>query len=230
MSLALANSRNIQTVRLIDDDASVRSGYRYSVEDLELTANEIVGPINDIEGLIKLFDPTRDAAICDFNLKTKNYSTRNGDELVSSLYAKKIPAVLCTRYARDLPDPVRHRRRQIPVVLLPSEITSDSLREAFEICVNEFAGEFSALRRPWRTMVRIEGGEESGSGHFRLNVVIPAWNPNVGLTYVVPTSGNGELDTICAQVAKGEILRVFGQVNLGAEKEEDIYIDAWSLT
>lgn len=229
MSLALVD-RTINTVRLIDDDASVRAGYRYSVEDLNIAAEEITGPITDFQGLISLFDRTHDAVICDFNLKTKNYSARNGDEIVSSLYAMQIPAVLCTRWAGDLPEPVRHRRRQIPVVLSPNDLSSDSLRDAFEVCVNEFSGEFSVLRRPWRTLVRVEGGEELGGGYFRLNVVIPAWNPSIGLTFVVPTLGNDVLSKICAQVTQQDIVRVFGHVNLGAEKEEDIYIDAWSLT
>lgn len=228
MSLALAD-RIINTVRLIDDDAHVRAGYSYCVEDLNIAAEEISGPITDCGRLINLFDQNHDAVICDFNLKTKNYSTHNGDEIVSSLYARKIPAVLCTRWASDLPEPVRHRRRQIPVVLTPNDLTSESLREAFSICINEFSGEFSVLRRPWRTLVRVEGGEDVGGGHFRLNVVIPAWNPSIGLTFVVPTTGNAALSSICKQ-ATSDIVRIFGQVNLGAEKEEDIYIDGWSLT
>ncbi len=228
MSLAFAD-RTINTVRLIDDDANVRAGYSYFVDDLNIAAEEIDGPITSPQQLIGLFDLKHDAAICDLNLKTKNYSTYNGDEIVSSLYDMKIPAVLCTRWAGDLPEPVRHRRRQIPVVLSTSDLTSDSLRDAFQICINEFAGKFSELRRPWRTLIRVEGGENVGGDHFRLNIVIPAWNPNIGLTFVVPTTGNPVLSNICKK-ATHDIVRIFGQVNLGAEKEEDIYIDGWSLT
>lgn len=228
MSLAFAN-RNIERVHLIDDDVNVRQGYRYSVEDLGLDAEEVVGPIKSLRDLATNFDNDHDAAICDFNLKTKNYSSQNGDELVSMLYEMKVPAVLCTRFADDLPEPVRHRRRQIPVVLLPNQLSADSIREAFEICLQEFSGNFTAARKPWRTMIRIEGGEEVGGGHFRLNLVIPAWNPSIGLTFVVPAKQDMALQEICAHVAKGEIYRCFGHVNLGAEKGEDIFIDMWSL-
>lgn len=228
MSLAIAH-RTLRTVRLIDDEASVRASYRYSVEDLELNAEEVVGPISDSDDFVNMFDPQSDAAICDLNLRSRRYSSLNGDQLVSSLYKVHIPAVLCTKWAGRLPEDVRFRRRQIPVVLSPNDLTSDSIRQAFEVCSNEFAGQFAVSRRPWRTMIRIESGEPIGFNHFRLSLVIPAWSQSIGITFDAP-AGDPIIHAIRAQLEQGEIIRVFGQVNLGAESEEDIYVDAWSLT
>lgn len=228
MSLALGN-RTIQRVRLIDDDSSTRAGYRFSVEELGLEVDDVGGPIGDIQKFIADFSTDSDAAICDFNLKTSNYSVRNGDDLVSGLYQNNIPVVLCTRWASELPDSIRHRRRQIPVVLQPAELSPESISDAFRLCINEFSGTYSHERKPWRALVRIEGTEKVGAEHYRFSVVIPGWRSDVGLTFDVPATENKVFPIIHKQVVAGEIVRVFGQVNLGAERKEDIYIDSWSF-
>lgn len=228
MSLTILN-RSIERVRLIDDDANVRKGYRYSVEDLDLSAEEVDGPIHDINKLIQSFDQRNEAAICDFNLMTKDYSIADGDVVVSNLYSLNIPAVLCTRWAGHLPERVRYSRRRIPVVLPPSDLSADTLSAAFEACVGEFSGNYSDFRRPWRAMIRVESAEEVGGGHFRLSVVVPSWDASIGLTYIVPSNATTALTEICQKASSGEIIRVFGQVNLGVESVEDIYIDEWSL-
>lgn len=227
MALQLED-RTIQNIRLIDDDLGTRTGYRFHVDDLELNAIEETGPINAVEALLKKMDALHDAVICDLNLKTKNYSPFNGDELVSQFYSHHIPAVLCTRFADELPEPIKHKRRRIPVVLSSSEVNADSIKEAFSMCIQEFAGNFSSQRRPWRAMVRVEGGEAVGGNHYRLNIVLPGWDPKTGLTIVVPAMG--VLKEICSRAEKKEIVRAFAQVNLGAEKASDIYIDEWALT
>jgi hypothetical protein len=228
LSLQLSD-RVIERVHLIDDDPHVRHGYRYSVEDLELNADEVTGPIGSFDELLRSFDTTRDAAICDFQLTTKNYSNHNGDELVSRLYSRNIPAVLCTRWAGHLPDQVRYRRRSIPVVLNPSELSSDSIAEAFNTCTKEFAGNFADSRRPWRTLIRVESCERAGTTQLRLNVIIPAWDPQVGLTFVVPATDSDAIRHISERIGDGDVIRAFGQVNLGAETPDDLYIDQWTL-
>lgn len=228
MSLQLMH-RTVEKVHLIDDDPTVRGMYKYSVEDLDLSVDEISGPIDSFAALLDLFDPSRDAVICDLNLKTKNYSADNGDVIVSSLYRRRIPAVLCTRWAGHLSDEVRYRRREIPVVLNPTELSPDAISGAFQICANEFAGVFSRERRPWRTLVRVESGERAGAAHHRLDVVIPAWDPEVALSFVVPSDGSGAIAEICGRVSEGQEIRVFGNVNLGATSPDEIYIDSWAL-
>lgn len=228
MSLALSD-RIIERVCLIDDKADVRTMFRYLVEDLSLIPNEVVGPIGDFDNLIATFDASHDAVICDFQLTAANYAYRTGDWLVSSLYQKRIPALLCTRWAGSgLPDEVRFRRRQIPVVLRPNELDPDSIKGAFQVCAEEFSGKYSKIRKPWRALIRIEGAEANGPNHFRLAIVIPSWDPNVGLSFVVPHGASLVLSDIAKRAARGEIVRAFAQVNLGADSDTDVYIDQWS--
>ncbi|MBI4996581.1 MAG: hypothetical protein HZC22_06715 [Rhodocyclales bacterium] len=228
MPLSLA-SRTLTNVRLIDDDPALRAMYRYSVDDLELNPVEENGPIGSGDTYLSMLNLTTDAVICDLNLKTRDYSSQNGDELVSTLYSHQVPVVLCTRYADELPDAIRHRRRKIPIVLSPKALSGDTVRDAFLTCLNEFEGNFSTQRKPWRTVVRVESGEAVGTGYCRLGVVVPAWDPNSGLTFVVPIDDNAALMEICKRVQVGEEMRVFAQVNLGAESAGDIYIDEWAL-
>ena len=228
MAMQLSD-RIIDRVCLIDDKAEVRKSYQYLVEDLALAANDVVGPISDFNSLIKTFNAQSDAVICDFNLTTANYAKKNGDWLVSSLYQKHIPAVLCTRWAGSgLPEEVRFKRRYIPVILRPNELDLDSIRIGFNLCTEEFSGKFSKARKPWRTLIRIEAAEENGPQHARLAMVVPTWDPNIGLSFVVP-SKHAVLGGIAKRVMQGEIVRAFGHVNLGADSDTDIYIDDWAL-
>lgn len=226
MSLNLSD-RTIDRVCLIDDKAEVRAMYRYAVEELQLNPHEITGPITDFTDLISSFNSTRDAVICDFQLTAANYARQTGDWLVSGLYNKQIPALLCTRWSgAGLPEEVRFRRRQIPVILSPKDLEPDAIRSAFNTCTEEFSGKFSKARKPWRTLIRIEGAEEHGINHYRVRMVVPSWDPNVGLSFVVPNSDQ-ILTSLVQRALNGEIVRAFGQVNLGAESDLDIYIDEW---
>lgn len=228
MSLALAG-RTLKRVQLIDDEPSVRSGYHYAVEELDLEPAEVLGPIPNWQKLLSSFDPWTDAVICDFNLKTKNYSVCNGDELVARLYEQHYPAVLCTRFHDQLPETVRAKRRMIPVILKPAELSAESLNAAFDTCIREFAGEFSSPRKPWRSLIRVEGGERLSGDQLRLNVVISSWDPEIGLSFDVPIANNPALEYLSQCIQKGDVGRVYGMVNIGAERSDDVFIDKWTL-
>lgn len=229
MSLALAQ-RTINRVRLIDDNQKVRRGYRLPLMDLDVDAEEVSGPIADIGSLARSFDHQHDAVICDFNLKVSNYSSINGDEIVAGLYQRRVPAVLCTKYERHLPEDIRRRRRNIPIVISPEELSSETLAAGFLICVNEFADNFLPTRRPWKTLIRVEGGEENAAaGLIKLNMIIPAWDPKIGVTFDLQVGNNPALKHVREHLPKGEIIRLYAMVNLGAEQYEDLYVDSWTL-
>jgi hypothetical protein len=228
LSLALAD-RTLERVQLIDDEPSVRSGYHYAVEELHLAPTEVLGPIPNLQALLSSFNQQHDAVICDYNLKTKNYSTFNGDELVAKLYENGYPAVLCTRFNDQLPEAVRARRRMIPVILKPTELSAESLTAAFTTCIEEFAGHFSAPRKPWRSQIRVEGGELLAGDQLRLNVVISSWDPSIGLSFDVPIAKNPALEYLSQCVQRGDIGRVYGKVNIGADRADDIFIHDWVM-
>jgi hypothetical protein len=232
MSITLLN-RVIDTVRLIDDEPIVRTSYRQPVDDLNLNAIEVVNRIGSLAEFERLFNFDRDAAICDFNLKRRSYSAFDGDVLVSHLYKKNVPAVLCTRYADDLPEAIRHRRRHIPIVIPPEELSEEALIHAFKTCIAEFRNQYSRDRKPWRTLIRIEGCEPTGADQLRLSLFIPGWNSSEGLTFTVPTSprtaDQKAIEHIQKELQNGEVARVYAQVNLGAERKQDIYIYDWAV-
>ncbi|ADE13010.1 hypothetical protein [Sideroxydans lithotrophicus] len=223
--------RTIERVRLIDDNAEVRQTYRYPVEELEIAAEEVIGPIVDISTLLATFDKAHDAVICDFNLKVKNYSTINGDEIVSGLYKNNFPAVLCTRIDKHLPEAIRRSRRHIPVVISPSDLSSETLENAFQTCVAEFKGNFSPIRRPWKTLIRIEGGELLGNGDLiQVNAIIPEWSPSILVSFEWRINHNAALINVRDRLAKGEIVRLYATVNVGAEDADDLFVEDWSLS
>lgn len=228
MSLALSD-RTIERIHLIDDDPAVRGGYHSAFEDFELEAAEVLGPIPNLQTLLSSFDAQRDAVICDYNLKTKNYSMFNGDELVAKLYEQHYPAVLCTRWNDQLPEAVRAKRRMIPVILRPTDLSAESLSAAFETCIGEFSGHFSVSRRPWRSLIRVEGGEPLPGDLLRLNVVISSWDPSIGLTIDVHIADNPTLQYLSQCIQKGDVGRVYGMANVGAERADDVFIDGWAM-
>jgi len=58
-------------------------------------------------------------------LKVKTYATFNGAELVASLYDRKLPAILCTRFEFADLDEIRPYRQRIPALLRPDELDVD---------------------------------------------------------------------------------------------------------
>lgn len=226
MALTL-HDRRIESVRLIDDDPTVRVGYRYSVEDLHLDPFEVFGPIADFESLVESFSPV-DAIICDYNLKVRNYSSINGEEVVAGLYQRRFPALLCTRFEGHLPLPIRKHLKSIPVVLTPSELNADRLRAAFELCVNEFRGVFAPSRRPHRAVVRVEGGEFLGKSMVVANVSVPSWSSDQLITVEVDREWPA-YQLVADSIRSGNVARVFAEVNLGADSADELFISCWSV-
>lgn len=225
------NSRTISTIGLIDDDDNVRMGYRYSTDDLALHAEDIKGPIRDVGVLLKQSLRDFDAVICDYNLKTKNYSSFNGDELCTQFYKSRLPAVLCTRFEGHLPLPIRKHRRFIPVVIAPADLDSELLVESLGVCVDELAGKFIKARKPYRAMLRIEGGEVAGVGNsLLLNIVVPSWNSGHMFTMEIDQSAGEAYSVACRSVSDGIVERMFADVNLDAEAADDLFISDWRLS
>lgn len=226
----LVRDTKISTIGLIDDDVSVRQGYRYSTEDLDLEAGDISGPIRSIAPLIAESRRRFDAMICDYNLKTKNYSFVNGDELCVQFYRNKLPTVLCTRFEGSLPLPIRKNRRFIPVVIAPMDLDADVLVESLEICIDELAGKYLKTREPYRAMLRIEGGEIIGLDRsILLNIIVPSWNSAHMFTMEIDPSAGEAYEAALVAVKNGEVARMFADVNLDAEVVDDLFVSEWRL-
>jgi hypothetical protein len=209
---------NINRIQVIDDDPNVRSSYEYPIEELNLTPVIEKGPLPPLVEFVIKSRKIADAAICDFQLRVKKYAGFDGAETVALMYQNHFPAVLCTRYENTNIDEMRKYRRYIPILMKPSELDPTSLVKGFEVCINEFAEEFSVYRKPWRTLIRVDDMDEE-NGFFY--VVIPAWDTHQVIRILKSDLPKWMLEKLRKKS------RFHALVNLGAESHHEIYFDNW---
>jgi hypothetical protein len=212
------SGRSINRIQIIDDDPGVRASYEYPVEELSVLPVIAEGPLPALGHFIQQAREVADAAICDFQLRVRNYAAFNGAETVTLMYQNQFPAVLCTRYEQSNIDDIRIYRRYIPVLMKPNELNPSSLVKGFEICINEFTNQYSIHRKPWRTLVRVDDFEED-NGYFY--VIVPAWDPNQSIRMKKTDVPQSVIKILRRQS------RFHALVNVGAESHQDIYFDKW---
>jgi hypothetical protein len=220
MTLLVAG-REIERVSIVDDNAEARQGYEYSVEDLNLTPVLETGPLGNLDDFVRRTPERSDAAICDHHLKKQNYARFNGAEAVAAWYRQGFPALLCTKYETAEVEEIRKHMRFIPVMMKPNELDMDSIQKGFKRCIAEFAGDFAASRRPWRTLIRVDDVREGATNWF--GVIVPAWDPGEVVRVWfdhVPTEIHGVIRPDA---------RLHAQVNLGASKPEELYFTDWEM-
>lgn len=222
MPVTIVN-RVINRISIIDDQAAVRESYELSVEDLGVESVSEEGPLEPLPNCVKAVSHRADAAICDYNLKVKAYSTFNGAELAAEFYKAQFPAVLCTKWHSAVIDEMRQYRRFIPSLVDPATLDPSSLCFGIESCLREFGGDFLAVRRPWRTLVRVEDVRTNEQGSTFVYVVVPAWNSNEVVKLpatIIPAD-------VCNKLAAGS--RLHARVNLGAVGNEELFFEAWEV-
>jgi hypothetical protein len=198
-------------VAIVDDDECTRE--TLLDEFGRIKAFPLEGPYVSTENLVAEVRRLGDAAICDHHL-ISNYAPCSGAELVAQLYQRQYPAVLRTNYGKADFEHIRLHRRCIPMLMPTEEFAPEAFFRAWEICRKEFANEFSPERRPWRTVIQVEERQRDSDSAF---VILPGWNSRerikLSMTIFPPE--------LHQYVRDGE--RFFGQVNKGAECQEDLY-------
>jgi hypothetical protein len=216
--------RSIQKISIIDDQAPVRESYELSVEDLGLESVSESGPLDEeLPNCAKAVSQRADAAICDYNLRVKAYSSFNGAELAAEFYKMQFPAVLCTKWHTAVIDEMRQYLRFIPSLIDPSKLDPTTIKTGIESCIREFDGDYRPVRRPWRALVRIEDIRKTDQGSEYAYVVVPAWNSNE----VVKLPANLIPPEILKKLSAGS--RLHAKVNLGASGNEELFFEAWEL-
>src|SRR5215469_7567127 len=130
--------RSIKKISIIDNQAPVRESYELSVEDLGLEPVSEAGPLDEqLPVCVNAVSNRADAAICDYNLKVKAYSSFNGAELAAEFCKVKFPAVLCTKWHTAVIDEMRQFRRFIPSLIDPAKLDPTSIRSGIESCIME---------------------------------------------------------------------------------------------
>ncbi|MFK3817033.1 hypothetical protein ACI2KG_10520 [Pseudomonas sp. NPDC089407] len=220
------HDREISRILLLDDDPDIRGLYEFSLEDMNV-ATEEVEVVKSVQALLSQIN-SADGFVCDLNLNSRKYSPVNGDVIVSALYGKKSPAVLCSRDVDNVSS-VRRLRHSIPCVLDARDLNSDNVRSAFEVCIKEFAGQYSTSRKPWPTLIRFENIVLQTNDAVRVAVVIPGWDSQ-SLVEVDITKADGVIYKNVLQAFKsGDVFRCKAIVNLEVETSRDLYIKDWNL-
>jgi CheY-like chemotaxis protein len=214
-------SRSIKRISIIDDDAQAREVSEYSVEELGLEPLSEAGPFDLLSECVDAIRQRADAAICDYNLKVRDYSSFNGAELTAAFYEARFPAVLCTKWHTASIDEMRRFRRFIPLLVDPARLNPDSIIFGIEACIREFGGEFLTARRPWRALVRIEDIRTVEQGAKFVYVVVPAWNSNEVVKLPSEIMPPGILERL------GPGSRLHAKVNLGANGNEELFFEEW---
>lgn len=210
------HDREISRVLIVDDDPEARNGYGYPVEDLELEPVKVEGPVETVESFLIEAKQSADAVVCDYHLRKHNYAICDGDTLVAECYKAGIPGILCTTYTDVDVDIRRDYLRYIPALLRTSP-EPETLVEAWRNSLCEISGTFRPTRRPWRTLVRVD--EVTDGGY--LYAIVPAWSPQQKIRLYKDSLPKEILDL----VEPGK--RFHAQVNIGAERHEDLFFDDW---
>jgi hypothetical protein len=215
--------RTIDKIAIIDDQADVRESYEFLVDDLGVQSISETGPLTNLTNCVDLVCNKSDAVICDYRLRVKAYSTFDGAELAAEFYKTNFPAVLCTKWHKAMIDEIRQYRRFIPSLIDPARLDTSTIRSGLESCIREFHGEFMAIRRPWRTLVRVEDIQKNEDANVFIYVVVPAWNSN---EVIKLPSGMIPIG-ICSSLKSGS--RLHAKVNLGAAGNEELFFEEWEV-
>lgn len=213
----------VDRVFVVDDNKDLRDTTCDLLKDEGINAIPVSGPFETGDELVDFLSQERTATISDYRLRDGGYSPIDGGETVARLYKRKFPAILMSRWVRADIEALRGLRHQMPVVL-PAEHTFDvsSFSDAVSKCLNEFDGQFTPERKPYRTMVCVEDIIQDGTLK-RYDVTIPGWNPNEVVrlpSSVIPLN-------IVDKVAAGSVL--FANVNKGAASSEDLYFTDFEM-
>jgi CheY-like chemotaxis protein len=201
----------IKNVMIVDDMPDARESMIDIVEDANFIALPENGIITSLESCIEKVQRTADAAIFDYHLSKRPYATFNGVEVIKRLY-RITPILLASSFLQADSFEIQVDRQYIPVVIESNKINEDTIIRGFEYCQNEFMGNFSSVRRPWRSLIRVE---EISSDAKSVYIVIPSWDSKEKI----------RLPISIFPVRDKQILgmRFFAQVNIGAENYTDLY-------
>lgn len=215
MSLTIAG-RSVGSVKIVDDDKNAREGLSFSVEDAELHPICEDGPLPPLKDFVAKTVKEVDAVLCDHHLKLGRYAGFDGTEVVSYFYQRRFPVVLCTSWSKADIDAMRLHRRFIPVLIRTDEVSPESIVKGFEVCIEEFKGNYLPSRREVQTLVRIEDTDIEQNPNI-VYAVVPGWNPRQVVRFPITVIDK----SLWQHVKAGE--RFFAKVNIGAENQADLF-------
>jgi hypothetical protein len=206
------------SVAVIDDDRGAAEAMSEIVRDAGFDPFVVTGRrFEMVSDLVSHVQLNARAAVCDHRLRPRQLAAFDGAEAAVELMNVRIPSVLVTQYVdTDSHVSIRRWRRDIPVLLSRDDADSDRIKQGLDDCAREMMGEYLPGRRPWRTLIQVDGIDQE-SGEQVVEARVPAWNPLKVVRFPSSLLPHG----LRAAIAPGTYL--FAEVNIGAETEEELY-------
>lgn len=164
--------------------------------------------------------------LSDHRLSERPYANYSGAELVKACYMAKVGAVLLTNWTRqDADTTLRTYRRWLPFVIdtqqmdVPNAEVLTALKQADE---EVRKGVIPRQREPFRTIMTV-ARIDAQAGRDIVRVLMGQWKPDQEVGF--------PLDMIPAHM-RNEVKPnglLLAQVNLDAERVEDLYFDKFEL-
>jgi hypothetical protein len=214
--------RLVSSISIIDDSDESRSALALTVVDSDLAAIDQGGPLGGLDEAIARISDGADAAICDHQLRAKNYADFQGAELVAESTTRGFPAILCTRWIAPEIDIIRPLLPLIPVIRRPDELNEPSeLQAALAACIAELSDDVPSARKGWRTQVLVERVDDEDPDV--VYVSLPAWE----IEEVVRLNRKYLPGDVADELVEG--YRCHAMVNLGADSSDLLYFQTWDL-
>lgn len=212
---------SISRVAVVDDNDREAQIISEIIRDAGYVPSIVVANGETVDAFAEAIRSQADAALCDHRLRYSALYRFYGADLVAQLTTSSLPAILVTQFPMDSDVSIRKWRHLIPVLLSRDDADDEHIRNGFEYCVQELSGHPSGARRRHRSLIRIID-LRSESDDDVIDAIVPSWNPHQAVRF--PKSLIGSLQD---HAAPGE--RFFAQVNLGAEKAEDLFFCDFEL-
>lgn len=164
--------------------------------------------------------------ISDHRLSERRYANYSGAELVKACYMAKVGAVLLTNWTRqDADTTLRTHRRWLPIVIdtQQMDVPNAEVRAALKQADEEVRqGLIPRQREPFRTVMSV-ARIDTLAGREIVRVLMGQWKPNQEVGFPLDM-----IPEAIRKVVKPNGLLI-AQVNLDAERVEDLYFDNFEL-
>ncbi len=202
-------------VYVFDDSAESRLGFVELFQSEDLHVEPVENPGTDLVKMLQSFKDDN-FVFSDYHLQKHPYTNFDGDVIISQAYLMNIPGMLCSSYDTLYSTLSRSIRRYIPVIVDPGEVEDpEIIYWCNNICIEEFKGNFSRKRKPWRALARVD---EYDAKQETAYVIFPGWDSRMKIG--VPLTDFSE--TLRGYV-KNEGFRFYSKVNLGCENPRELY-------
>lgn len=216
----------LQTVAVLDDDADQANTVRFQLEDVGMQPDIVdLEDVPTLDRAIKVLQGRVNAVLCDVQLNNLHGGIEfHGAELVAELVAVHgMPCVLTTGFIQDVGMLVRPHRSRIPVLLTREEIEDPAaLVDGFSRCRREILHGPNLERQTRRVPLFVERVGTFDTG-VALDARVGGWLHKSPMRFPARMLGEKYDDRETAQHLVGKVF--FARVNLGAEREPDLYFE-----